>query len=250
MRRHHPAVRKRRWLSAREDGPADGMSESPRLRLPDPTLCLVTDLGVVARDSGLLVNRVSVAVAVAVENGVNLVQVRAPELDSGEFERLVNEIVGVVAGRALTLVNPSSRTLSYHDGVDGVQLGENASVTVAEIREMYGKSVLVGRSVHSLVGAQGAKESGADFVVLGTIFPSGTHPGGETHGSGIVRRVVNETGLDVIGIGGITAKNVGEVIGNGARGVAVIRSILGGGDPGLATRDLMAAMLSARQGQV
>lgn len=242
MRRQHPAVRKRRWLSAREDGSADGMSGSPRLRIPSLTLCLVTDLGVVGGDFGLLADRVSVAV----ENGVNLVQIRAPELDSGEFGRLVNEIVGVVAGRALTLVNPSGRTLSYHDGVGGVQLGESASVTVAEIREMYGEGVLIGRSVHSLIGARSATRSGADFVVLGTIFPSGTHPGGETHGSGIVRRVVNETGLDVIGIGGITAKNVGEVIGNGARGVAVIRSILGAVDPGLATRQLMAAMLSAR----
>ena len=242
MRRHHLAVRKRHWLSAREDGPADGMSESPRLRLPDPTLCLVTDLGVVGRDSWLLVDRVSVAV----ENGVNLVQVRAPELDTDEFGILVSEIVSVVAGRALVLVNLSSRTLAHHDGVDGVQLSESASVTVAEIREMYGKSVLVGRSVHSLVGARGAKESGADFVVLGTIFPSGTHPGGETHGPGIVRRVVDETGLDVIGIGGITSTNVDEVMKEGARGVAVIRSILGAVDPGLATRGLMAAMLSAR----
>ncbi len=222
------------------------MSESPRLRLPDPTLCLVTDLDVVGRDSGLLVDRVSVAV----ENGVNLVQVRAPELDTDEIGILVSEIVSVVAGRALVLVNPSSRPLSYHDGVDGVQLGENASVTVAEIREMYGKSVLVGRSVHSLVGARGVTGSGADFVVLGTIFPSGTHPGGETHGPGIVRRVVDETGLDVIGIGGITSTNVDEVMKEGARGVAVIRSILGAVDPGLATRDLMGAMLSARQGQV
>lgn len=98
------------------------------------------------------------------------------------------------------------------------------------------------------MGARGAKESGADFVVLGTIFPSGTHPGGETHGPGIVRRIVDETGLDVIGIGGITSTNVDEVMREGACGVAVIRSILGAVDPGLATKELMAAMLAARSG--
>ena len=218
------------------------MLDTSRSRLPLPSLCLVTDLDAVDRDLDLLADRVGVAV----ENGVNMVQVRAPESGMGKFRRMVARIVSVVSGRALIFVNPSGRALEFHEYVDGVQLGENAVATVAEAREVYGKDALVGRSVHSLDGARDAKESGVDFVVLGTVFPSDTHPSGETHGAGIVRTVANETGLDVLGIGGISAENVGEVIENGARGVAAIRSILGAADPGLATRDLMAAMLSAR----
>ncbi len=217
------------------------MSETPRLRLPDPTLCLVTDLVVVGGDLGLLVDRISVAV----ENGVNVVQVRAPELGVDEFSRMVDEVVRSVNGRAMILVNPSGRSIQFHDGVDGVQLGENAVATVGEVQQVFGESVIVGRSVHNLAGARDAVESGADYVVLGTIFPSRSHPGGETHGAEIVRTVVDETRMDVIGIGGISTENVGEVIENGARGVAVIRSILGTADPGTATRELMAAMLAA-----
>ena len=222
------------------------MSETPRSRLPDPTLCLVTDLSVVGGDLGVLVDRVSVAV----ENGVNVVQIRTPELGSREFGGMVTEIVRGISGRALILVNPSGRPIQFHDGIDGVQLGENAMATVEEVRQVYGENALVGRSVHSLDGAHDAVGSGVDFVILGTIFPSMSHPGGETHGSGIVRTVMKETGLDVIGIGGISVENVGEVIENGARGVAVIRSILGAADPGQATRELMAAMLEARSDQV
>ena len=218
------------------------MSRTPRLRLPFPTLCLVTDLGLVNGDWALLAERVSSAV----ESGANLVQIRAPEMGTDEYGRLVAEIVGVVSGRALILVNPSSRPLARYEGVDGVQLGENATVTVAEARRLYGGSALVGRSVHSVAAATVATEAGADFVVLGTLFASSTHPGGETQGPGIVRTVVDETGLDVIGIGGISSENVGEVITNGARGVAVIRSVLGADDPAVAARELMGAMVAAR----
>ena len=81
------------------------MFETARSRLPSPTLCLVTDLGVVGGDAGRLSERVSLAV----ENGVNMVQIRAPDLGEDVFGRLVEKVGRAVAGHALTIVNPSSR---------------------------------------------------------------------------------------------------------------------------------------------
>ncbi len=101
----------------------------------------------------------------------------------------------------------------------------------------------IGRSVHSISSARDAKASGADYVVLGTIFPSATHPGGETHGAEIIHRVVSETRLGVMGIGGIDVENVGEVMRAGACGIAVVRSILGAADPGAAAQELWEAMV-------
>ncbi len=215
------------------------MSDPKRLRLPNPTLCMVTDLGVVGNDVARLVD----AVSSAVDNGVNMVQVRAPEASADEFDDLVKGVVEAVGNKALAIVNPSSRPIKLFHGVAGLQLSENAGAFIEDARRTYGARSLVGRSVHSADGARRAKEMGADFLVLGTIFPSGSHPGGATHGVGIIPRVVRETGLPVIGIGGITTENAGEVLGSGAVGVAVVRSILGAADPGAATRELMAAML-------
>lgn len=220
------------------------MSDPKRLRLPTPTLCLVTDLGIVGNDVAQLVG----AVSSTVDNGVNVVQVRAPEASAGEFDALVEGVVEAVGNKALAIVNPSSRPIELFQGVAGLQLSESAEASIEDARRMYGAGSLVGRSVHSVDGARRAKETGADFLVLGTIFPSGSHPGGAAHGVGIIRRVVRETGLPVIGIGGITTENVGEVLRSGAVGVAVVRSILGAADPGAATRELMAAMLDASSG--
>ena len=220
------------------------MSDPKRLRLPTPTLCLVTDLGVVGNDVARLVDAVSSAVG----NGVNMVQVRAPEASGDEFDALVEGVVEAVGNKALAIVNPSSRPIKLFQGVAGLQLSESAGASIDGARRTYGDGSLVGRSVHSADGARRAKEMGADFVVLGTIFPSETHPGGATHGLGIIPRVVRETGLPVIGIGGITTENAGEVLGSGAAGVAVVRSILGAADPGVAARELMAAMLDESSG--
>ena len=221
------------------------MLETARPRLPNPTLCLVTDLGVVGGD----VVRLTERVFVAVENGVNMVQIRAPGLEEDEFSLLVEEIVQTVAGRALTIVNPSSRSLLPSLDIDGVQLPENARASIEEVRHNYGVSALVGRSVHGLDGARKADADGADFVVFGTVFPSDTHPGGDVQGVGNLRRVAKETGIPVIGIGGIGVENAGEVVAAGAHGIAVVRSILGASDPATATRELLDAMLIASADQ-
>lgn len=221
------------------------MFETARSRLPSLTLCLVTDLDVVGDDVGRLSERVSVAVG----NGVNMVQIRAPHLGEDEFGRLVEDIVQTVAGRALTIVNPSSRRLLPHPDIHGVQLPENARASIDEVRRVYGVSVLVGRSVHSSDSARQAYTAGADFVVFGTVFPSATHPGGDVQGIDSIRRVTSEAKLPVIGIGGINVENAGDVMAAGARGIAVVRSILGASDPATATRELIDAMMDASADQ-
>lgn len=221
------------------------MFETARSRLPSLTLCLVTDLGVVGGDVGRLSERVSVAV----ENGVNMVQIRAPHLGEDEFGRLVEEIVQTVAGRVLTIVNPSSRRLLPYPDIHGVQLPENARASIDDVRRFLGVSALVGCSVHSSDSARQAYTAGADFVVFGTVFPSATHPGGDVQGIDSVRRVTSEAKLPVIGIGGISVENAGDVMAAGARGIAVVRSILGAPDPATATRELIDAMLDARADQ-
>lgn len=217
------------------------MSDQARRRLPTPTLCLVTDLSVFDHD----VSRMLGAVSNAVDNGVNMVQIRDPELNEKDFGSLVHDITVSVNNRAIIIVNPSRRRIPLIEGVDGVQLAENASMTVPEVRAIFGSASLVGRSVHSIEGALAATAAGADFLVLGTIFPSASHSGGDWHGTDIVGEAVRETHSPVIGIGGITAANVAGVMSAGACGVAVVRSILGSSDPGAAASELREALDAA-----
>ena len=214
------------------------MSDTRSPSLPTPTLCLITDLEVVGHD----LSRLADILSKAVDGGVNMVQVRAPGIPDSEYDELVSYVNATVDQRALVMVNPSDREIKRYPGVGGLQLSEVAGGRIAQVRELYGEETLVGRSVHSVANAKAAMESGADFLMMGTIFPSDTHPSGETHGVEIVGRVVRETKLPIIGIGGISADNAGDVVRQGAAGVAVVRSILAANDPGAAARKVMDAM--------
>ena len=188
-----------------------------------PCLCLVADTSVVNPDE--LASRVSAAVA----GGVGLVQLRAKELPGGRMVTLAEQLKQAIGGRAVLLVNERV-DISIATGADGVQLGEEA-LPVTTARRLLPDDTLIGRSVHSVDGAVDAFANGADFLVVGTMFATGSHPGAVPAGPGLMREVSRHCNVPLIGIGGITAGNLAEVVSAGASGVAVIRSILSAPDP-------------------
>ena len=204
-----------------------------------PCLCLVADCSVA--DPGDLPARV----AAAVDGGVNLVQLRAKEMPGGYLLSLTQELQHVIADRAVLLVNERVDVAAIA-GADGVQLGEQA-LPASPVRRLLPAGSLVGRSVHSVEGATQAVDDGADFLVVGTMFATSSHPGEEPAGPALLRQVEERCALPLIGIGGITPGNLGEVVEAGASGVAVIRSILAANDPREASLEMLSALEMAWQ---
>ncbi len=206
--------------------------------LGQPTLCLVTDLSV----TGDSVDRIVDGVAAAVAGGVNMVQIRAPELPDEEFRLLVDKVEDSVDERAIKIVNPSRREVTDIRSADGIQLAESAAMDVSIARKIFGAGKLIGRSVHSVPGAIEASDDGADFLILGTVFPSASHPDGATIGASGVSEVAEQVEIPVIAIGGISPANAGSVMRSGASGVAVVRAILSDPHPEAAARQLWGAI--------
>lgn len=207
-----------------------------RPRLPNPCLCLVTDrrLG----DEATLVGRIADAVA----GGVDLVQLREKDLPGGRLLELAHRINEVIGGSALLVIN--ERVDVATAAADGAQLGEEA-LPIPEARRILGPDSLIGRSVHSLEGARQAQDQGADFLLVGTMFASRTHPGDEPAGPELVRAINAQCSLPLIGIGGIEVSNAGQVMDAGASGVAVISSILASPNPKDAARRIKQAILAS-----
>ena len=116
-------------------------------------------------------------------------------------------------------------------------MGEDG-LPVSAARMTLGSGALVGRSVHSLEAAVQAEAEGADFLVVGTMFASRSHPGEAPAGPGLMRLISGNCRLTLIGIGGITPENAAEVIEAGASGIAVISNILAAPDPKAAAAKL------------
>lgn len=208
-----------------------------RPALPEPCLCLVTDRRI--GDERTLVSRVAQAVA----GGVNLVQLREKDLPGGKLLELAQALKKAIGRSALLVINERV-DVAAAVAADGAQLGEEA-LPVDAARDILGPEALIGRSVHSRDGAVRVVRQGADFLVVGTIYATRSHPGEEPAGPDLIRRIAAECPVPLIGIGGINSSNLGEVMQAGARGAAVITSILASADPREAAQELKQAMLAA-----
>lgn len=102
---------------------------------------------------------------------------------------------------------------------DGVQLG-GASLPTEAARALLGRSACIGRSIHEAGEGPTALAAGADLLVLGSIYRTGSHPEREPLGSAVLREAT-AVARPIVAIGGITSECVSEVLGAGAWGVAV-----------------------------
>jgi thiamine-phosphate diphosphorylase len=122
-------------------------------------------------------------------------------------------------------------------GAHGVQLGAG-DLTPADARRVLIHG-WIGRSVHSAEEARAALEDGADFLVVGSIYQTLSHPGRAALGTELLRDTAL-LGLPVIAIGGVTPERAPELKAAGAYGVAAIRALWQADDPAAATLSMLA----------
>jgi thiamine-phosphate diphosphorylase len=126
-------------------------------------------------------------------------------------------------------------------GADGLQLGR-ASLPVPDARTLFGASGIIGYSAHTVDEAAGAIAAGADFVMVGSIWATRSHPGAAPAGPAMLREAVSTAGAPVVAIGGVTPERVGDVRAAGAWGVAVVSGVWGAADPAAAVAAYLAAL--------
>ena len=108
--------------------------------------------------------------------------------------------------------------------------------------------MILGVSTHDREQARQAVRDGADYVAVGSIFPTTTKTGFQLVGPELIRRVRPEVPVPLVGIGGITAENAPAVLDAGADAVAVISAICAAPDPEAATRHFLARIAPGAAG--
>ncbi len=191
--------------------------------LPQPILCLVTDRRLCADTS------LARKVALAVEGGVNMVQLREKDLPGGRLLNLALEIQQTIGDRALLTLNERLDVALLCDA-DGLHLGEEA-LSPTSARRITGDILQIGRSIHNMRGALKAQEQGVDYLIAGSVFDTRSHPGGRPMGLEFIKELAPMLQIPYLGIGGINTSNAASVIAAGASGVAVISAILASGQP-------------------
>ncbi len=195
-----------------------------------PRLHAVTDATVLARADFL--DRVA---SLRPLGSILAIQVRDRTATGDTLSRQAQAVAAQLEGSDVRLIVNARPDIAAGTGAHGVQLGEGDLATV-EVQSAF-PQLAIGRSVHSLDEA--LAESAAQWLVLGAIFPTASHPNVMGQGLGLVRQVAHVSKIPVIAIGGISAERASQVRQAGAFGVAAIRAIWNAPDSLAAARALL-----------
>jgi len=178
------------------------------------------------------------AARIFLEGGSRIIQYRRK---SGSIREMVEEAKAV--GRlcreygAVFIVDDRVDVAILSDA-DGVHVGVE-DAPVAEVRKRFGGLIIgasaggliIGASASSISEAMQGEAGGADYLGVGSVFPSPTKPDYEVLGIDGLRRIIQAIHVPAYAIGGITLDKVPLIKEAGAWGVAVISAVLDAEDP-------------------
>lgn len=198
-------------------------------RLPPTLLALTPGDG-----AGDLAARVARAAAA----GLRGVLLREPELEDRPYLELARALARMLAPWPDAWLGLHDRPhLAAAAGAAGVQLGV-ASLAPAHVRIWLDPRIALGFSSHA--GDDPERWRGADYLVHA---PYGAVPDkGLPLGPAGLAAAVRAASCPVWALGGLEPGDVPAVRAAGARGVAVLRGVLGADDPAAAARAWLAAL--------
>jgi thiamine-phosphate pyrophosphorylase len=182
-------------------------------------------------------------VPLAIGGGVDMVQIREKDLHDNHVLQLIEALRPTTKDKAKLIVNGRPQ-LVKDSGADGSHIGEQ-SIDLDSVRELLGNDLLIGRSVHSVAGAVEAEAAGADFLFVGTIYETPSHPGSLVTGTRLLEEVRRAVAIPFLAIGGINRTNIAEVMATGVAGVAVVRALMSATDPEQVASELKEMMLDS-----
>ncbi|MBI2153221.1 MAG: thiamine phosphate synthase [Candidatus Rokubacteria bacterium] len=173
-----------------------------------------------------------------IAGGGRLVQYREKEWPSRRCLPLLEDLRRRAKEAGVLFVVNDRLDLTLAVDADGFHVGHD-DLPAAIARRLLPSSMFLGVSTHSLEQARQAEQDGADYVAVGSIFPTATKPESQVVGLDLLRAVRPHVKAPLVAIGGISADKAAEVIEAGADGVAVISAVCGARDPAEATRRLL-----------
>jgi thiamine-phosphate diphosphorylase len=174
------------------------------------------------------------ASALAVSPRVAL-QIRCRGLSARRLVELARRTRQVCRSGNLTILINDRVDAARAAAADGVHLPAKG-LPVDAARKILGAKSWVGRSTHSVDEALRAADEGADYVFLGPVWQTASHPDREPIG---LAPITATKGIPVIAIGGVTPERVPQAIQAGAHGVAAISALWYAADVRAATRNML-----------
>ncbi|MCC7083100.1 MAG: Nudix family hydrolase [Burkholderiales bacterium] len=179
-----------------------------------PSVYAITDA------AGRGVDRALLDLDAALARGLRLIQVREPRLSRCELRRFAAAVVQRAHASGARVVVNADVVLAQECAADGVHL---KSAQLRALRERPAAS-LVAASCHDAEELALAHALGADFVVLGPVAPTLTHPGAEVLGWERFAQLLRGYALPAFALGGMRSSDLQAAWCCGGHGIAMQRA--------------------------
>lgn len=159
--------------------------------------------------------------ALALDAGIRLVQLRSPSLDEADYRSLAAEVLDMCIGRArVMLKGPLEWASEFPEA--------GWHLTARQLRQHAKRPIVPGRwlaaSCHNAAEMNLASTMGVDFITVSPILPTATHPKAQPLGWQCAAELLTGFGLPAYLLGGLGPGDLAQAWRAGAQGVAGIRA--------------------------
>jgi hydroxymethylpyrimidine kinase/phosphomethylpyrimidine kinase/thiamine-phosphate diphosphorylase len=169
--------------------------------------------------------------------GVCVVQYRDKERSDDAKVALARQLLKLCKEAGATFLVNDSPELAVACFADGVHLGQQ-DTSIHDARKLLGENKLIGVSTRNVDQALKAEMAGADYIGVGSIFPTNTKDDAELVGLDTLSKVRLAVKIPLVAIGGVSWVNAAEALEAGADSLAVISAISGDPKPAAAAKEL------------
>jgi thiamine-phosphate pyrophosphorylase len=176
-----------------------------------------------------------------IEGGARVIQLRDKQSKRGELLLVAQKLKELCSQAGVLFIINDYLDLAMAVDADGLHIGQE-DLPLPVVRRELPIDKIVGCSVTTTSQATKAQKEGADYIAVGSIFPTTTKREVTVVGVDILKELKRIVSTPLVAIGGINQNNVGEVVAAGADAVAVISAVLDEKDVKGAVRKLVAKM--------
>ncbi len=212
---------------------ADSPRAEPAERLDAARLYLVS----AGTDSGGGAGGLPDLLRAAVAGGVEIFQLREKHLGDDELAAVGNAAGALCRSLGTLFIVNDRPSVALEVGADGVHVGQD-DMAVEAVREIVGERMLLGLSTHTPEEIDAVDPALVDYIGVGPVYATPTKEGRPAVGTELVRYAAEHSPVPFYAIGGIDARNIGEVLQAGADRICVLRAIAAAADPQAAAREL------------
>ncbi len=175
----------------------------------------------------------------ALKGGVTCVQLREKERSKEEFLQEAFAIKELCHQYHVPFFINDHVDIAIQCGADGIHVGQE-DMAVGAVRALVGEDMMIGVSVHTVEEAVEAVKNGADCLGVGAIFSTSTKHNAKVLPLQTLSAICHAVDIPVVAIGGLHKKNISQLAGTGADGVALVSAIFAAADIESECRELYA----------